>query len=270
MRKLLFITVLSFGLFLSGCDLIPEEYRDQLGDLASDYCEENPDNQVCDLDLTSDELEAYFDDYNDTTLTNQDLADMYFEGVIPEEFSDVRDMRQMYEVTLMFESVTIELDGSFEVTYSEHRSNGDKVVRKRPGRIKYEDNKASIIWDDTIDDDCDMICYEEVKDIDTAGDFYDRFFEDYVDPTISNEEFARIYNQRKFNEEMLQEREADLEGNATITDVTLEMREDGRFDVTYTVQRGNDVIVRKRPGRIQQRADELTVEWDELIDETVE
>lgn len=52
MRKIfLFITVLAFGLVLSGCDLIPQDVQDQIQE---EVCIEDPDNPICALDSLAD------------------------------------------------------------------------------------------------------------------------------------------------------------------------------------------------------------------------
>lgn len=278
MRKIAFGFILVFSFILSGCEFIPEEYRDQLGEYFNDYCEENPEEDVCDLDLTTTELEKYFADYNDSSLSNEELAEKYFDGEMPEDLMEERNIMMENGITLRLDDVVINVDGSFEVTYSEVTADSEACCRKRPGRIEYREGGVSYTWYDGVDDDCDRTDHDTgidddcdlVTDEEEALVFFEGFFTDFVNREITNEEFTRLYFETDMPEDLKIERNAVLEADGIFEEVMILLQEDGTYEVTYSFRIGNDKVVRKRPGRIRQRPDLLLSEWDSLIEEQIE
>jgi hypothetical protein len=159
---LLFMTV---SLTLSGCDFLDPELIEQIKEVATEYCEENPDNEYCNLDFEAElekaemKLTAYFEDYSNSEYTTQELADMYFNGVIPEGFEAEREADLEAGTILSLESISFRLDGGFEISYN--ATTGDDIIlRKRPGRVHYdvENQTSSFEWYDGLDNDCDDVC----------------------------------------------------------------------------------------------------------------
>ena len=57
MKKLLtLVLVLGITITLAGCEYLDPDLVDQIKDIAADYCEENPDDEYCNLDF-EEELE---------------------------------------------------------------------------------------------------------------------------------------------------------------------------------------------------------------------
>lgn len=52
MRKLIvFIAIITIGIFLSGCEYLPEDFQEQL---THELCANEPENPLCDLDLLNE------------------------------------------------------------------------------------------------------------------------------------------------------------------------------------------------------------------------
>lgn len=270
MKKLLtFVLFLVLAVSLAGCDFLDPELVDQLRDIAEDYCEENPDNEYCNLDFEAELEKAevkfadYFEDYSNSEYTHQEIADMYFEGEMPEGFEEDRAADLEAGTVLTLVSLDFRLDGGFNVQYN--ATTGDDIIlRKRPGRVKYdlEAETASIEWYDGEDNDCDDVC----DDVDTTKEVIEQYLMDYADPEMSNQELADKYYGGKLTDEFAAQRDMDLENE--ISFVLLEVLEvvgEDWFEITYEeMTRGNDKVVRKRPGRTVYKNESNLIIWDDV------
>jgi len=264
---LLFMTV---SLTLSGCDFLDPELIEQIKEVATEYCEENPDNEYCNLDFEAElekaemKLTAYFEDYSNSEYTTQELADMYFNGVIPEGFEAEREADLEAGTILSLESISFRLDGGFEISYN--ATTGDDIIlRKRPGRVHYdvENQTSSFEWYDGLDNDCDDVC-DDLEDKDTTKETIMKYFEDYVDAEVSNQELADMYYGGVLTDEFAMQRDKDLEQGILLTLLEIiEREEDSYFEISFEESRqGSDIILRKRPGRTVYKKGSSLIIWD--------
>lgn len=273
MKKLLIlIFLLATTLTLAGCDYLDPELVEQIKDYAKDYCEENPDNEYCNMDFEAEfekaqmTFEQYFDDYSNEEYTAQEIADMYFDGILPEGFEAERAADLEAGTTLSIVSIEFRLDGGFNVSYN--ATTGDDIIlRKRPGRIKYdaESQSSSLEWYDGEDNDCDDLC-DGLDDMDTTKETLTKYFEDYANPELSNQDIVDLYYGGVLNDEFARQRDADLESGIVLTLIDVIEREaDDFFEVTYEISRqGSDIVVRKRPGRTTYKNSSSLIIWDSV------
>jgi hypothetical protein len=271
MKKILTLVLfLVVTLTLAGCDYRDPELIDQIKDIAADYCEENPDDEYCNLDYEAElekievELTHYFEDYSNGEYSNQEIADMYFEGIIPEGFEEQRNMDVEDGIVLSLESIGFRLDGGFDISYTAYQDGEDLLLRKRPGRIKFdaEAKTATIVWYDGLDNDCDGDC-EALEDVDKTKETLTAYFEDYMNPEVSNQDLANKYYGGRVTDEFAMQRDKDLADGVvfTIVDV-MERDDDDFFDITYQMGTGDDLVVRKRPGRTTYKNGSNLINWD--------
>lgn len=271
MKKLLTLVLfLGVVLTLAGCDYLDPDLVDQIKDAAQDYCEENPDAEYCNMDFdeelekTEMKLELYFEDYSNAEYTNQEIADMYFEGVLPEGFEEERNMDLEDEAVLTLDSLDFRLDGGFDITYTVTPKSTDPHVRKRPGRIRFdaEEQSTTITWYDGVDDDCDNVC-DDLDDVTKTKEVMMDYFEDYSNSEMTNQEFADMYFGGLLSDEFAMQRDKDLADGVVLTLVDVMEREDGDFfEISYQRAHGDDLVLRKRPGRTKYSNITLLVIWD--------
>ena len=270
MKKLLtLILFLGVTLTLAGCDYLDQDLVDRVKDYADNYCEENPDSEYCNLDFEAElekvemKLEEYFADYSNAELTNQDIADKYFEGELPDGFEEERDQDLEDEAVLTLKSIDFRLDGGFDITFTTTPKGMDGHDTKRPGRIKFnpETGGASITWYDGEDNDCDDSC-DFLEEIEDAKETFADYFEDYTDKEISHQDFADMYFGGVLTEEFKAQRDKDLADEVEITLLDVVEREaDSFFDITYAVSRAGVDSNRKRPGGTLNKNNSSLVVW---------
>lgn len=271
MKKLLtLILFLTVALTLAGCDFLDPELVEQIKDATSDFCEENPDNEYCNLDFEAElekaemKLTTYFEDYSNNEYTNQELADMYFDGMLPEGFETERDADLEANTVLSLVDIAFRLDGGFNISYN--ATTGDDIIlRKRPGRVKYDadSQSSSIEWYDGLDNDCDGVC-EDLEDKDTTKETIMKYFEDYADAEVSNQDIADMYYGGVLTDEFAMQRNKDLESGIVLTLLeVIEREDDDYFEISYEESRqGTDKVVRKRPGRTVYKEGSSLIIWD--------
>ena len=209
-------------------------------------------------------LTTYFEDYSNNEYTNQEIADMYFEGILPEGYETERDADLEASTVLSLVEISFRLDGGFSISYN--ATTGDDIIlRKRPGRIKYdaESEESSIEWYDGLDNDCDGVC-EDLEDKDTTKETIIKYFEDYADAEISNQDIADMYYGGVLTDEFAMQRDKDLEQGIILTLLEIMEREDDDyFEISYEEsRRGTDKIILKRPGRTVYKSGSSLIIWD--------
>jgi hypothetical protein len=271
MKKILtLVLLLTVSLALSGCDFLDPDLIDQIKEVAGDYCEENPDNEYCNLDFEEElekaemKLKSYFEDYSNNEYTNQEIADMYFDGMIPEGFEEERTADLEAGTVLSLDSLSFRLDGGFDISYA--ATTGDDIIlRKRPGRVHYdvELETSAIVWYDGIDNDCDDDC-DSLEDMDATKETITKYFEDYANAEISHQEIADMYYGGVLLDEFALQRDKDLVDGIVLTLLeVLERVDDDYFEITYEESRqGSDIVVRKRPGRTTYKTGSSLIIWD--------
>ncbi|QMS84723.1 hypothetical protein [Candidatus Xianfuyuplasma coldseepsis] len=234
-----------------------DEGIDEDCDNIEDVCE-NGDSLVGDEAKLL--LEAYFNDYSNPDIDNETFAMYYFNNMVDDMFADMRTQDLAEGAVYELLNVNFFDDGTFEAEFS-RTAGTDYWIRKRPGRIRYETSAFVVEWGNP---------YDEFAMGLEAIDFLKAYFNDYGNPTISNQDFADMYLGGMLTEDFAVKRDMDLADGAVFAYQTVHFNEDGSFEVEYTRTVGEDIILRKRPGRIRKRPDLLTAEWDALIDEHIE
>ncbi|MDC0558914.1 hypothetical protein OAO42_00730 [Candidatus Izimaplasma bacterium] len=220
-------------------------------------------------------LEAFIADYQDPTVSNEEMLSMYFFGIEMGEFLEERT-KDLEEGT-MFTFVSLEpiADGemmmfelTMDVTFDDTTS---QMLVVASGMWITED--LAVLMFRNGDEDCDDYgdhCDGEFLDLESTVIFFEDYLVSYLDVSITDQEFANMYYGGMLTDEFMMMREKDLNDNVTITLDTVTERVDSFFDITFRVVMGDDIILRKRPGRIRQQPDLLTAEWMELMDEDLE
>ncbi|GEM_PF-6693541 len=225
--------------------------------------------------LTVAEFETLFNqfiaDYLNPDITDQQLTETWFDST-DEDFNQGRQANITAGTTITFVSATSVGDNVFEVTVE--FNDGTSTETDTTKISVYDDNGRTVLVFDGVDDDCDGTVDEcNPDDLVTGADaelILEQYFMDYIDDTITNQEFADTYFEGYLDPEFAALRTDELARGVTFDIKSVTHFEDGSFIVEYTLFEGEDMVLRKRPGRIRQRPDLLVVEWDALIDEQVE
>lgn len=274
MKKIIVVAIMvSLTFVLSGCDFLPEDILDQVKQYTDEYCVDNPDHEVCTLDFEAEFEKAelkfadYFADYSNELYTNQEIADMYFEGELDTEFDTERTADLDNGVTLELVSIDFRLDGNFDISYNALVDGDDPLLRKRPGRIHYDvdSGDARIEWLDGEDNDCDGTECADLLDTTETTTLLEQYFIDYMNSVMTNQEIADKYYAGVLTDEFVVMRDQDLIDGIVFTLVSvLEMNDDDFFEITYETQNGDmDKVVRKRPGRIRYKNSSNVIIWGE-------
>jgi hypothetical protein len=270
MKKIfLLLLFFTFSLGLAGCDYLDQDLIDQLTDYANEYCDTNPDSEYCNLDFEA-ELEkaevlfaSYLADYSNSEYTDEQIAEMYLEGELPEWFAEERAADLENGTVLSLEKIDFRLDGGFDVSYNA-TTGEDIILRKRPGRLHLdaENETAKISWYDGIDNDCDDLC-DELQDLDTTKVTMTSYLEDYSNAEISNDDFGKEYYGGRLPEVVASQRTQDLADGVTLTLLDVVESDNMYFDITFEVTLSSgDKVVRKRPGRVRYSESTILIFWD--------
>ncbi len=162
-----------------------------------------------DLEVSYDDAYAYFqsfiDDYLDDTLLSTDVCAEYFpeqEGCATE-----RDESLALGIDVGFDGMTDEGDGVFEVELS---MSDDEITTPETEfeEVTFSyDSEGNIVMEFIHDDD--PIEYGYLTSAD-ALDVIQGFLDDYLDDTITNEQFNQLYFNNMMDEEFFNDRDGDL------------------------------------------------------------
>jgi hypothetical protein len=217
-------------------------------------------------------FEEFILDYLDDSLTNDDLANKWFE-FLDEDFRSGRTNALSSDTTILLKEVLSLGDNRFEITV-EFNDAGSVDTDVSVIQVYLYDGRQVIAFEDKIDDDCNDAVDECHPDDYLFGtelqNALEKYFMDYGDDTISNQEFANEYFGGELSSDFATARDADLVLGFSFDIQSITEFDDGAFVVEYTVFEGEDKVLRKRPGRIRYTSDSLLVEWDQLIDEHLE
>lgn len=206
--------------------------------------------------LTNEEvillLQSYFTDYTDNSITDQQFADMYLDGMVDEGFTMMRrkDINDGAVIELL--NVVFHEDGSFEAEYAVTVAQ-ERYIRKRPGRTHYKtSNTAYIMWEDMKDENVEL-------DPTKVSDMFNQFITDYLDSTISDTELQGMYFGDMNMTWFIENRQMDLDSGIQISsgDVIL-YDESGFFMVNLTITEGEDTFEASVVIKVMKRIDQTT------------
>lgn len=248
-----------------------EVFRQDFGPVISRMKVSEVQQEEVEYDEAIEFFEEFVSNYLDPTVSNEYLYEKFFLNMIDEDEFDGRleELEKGFGIEIVSSSEAE--DGWVSVTLRifEGEMSETEEIKIKVNRI---DMALYLEIEDGVDDDCDGPTDDEcfVRDYTQAYEFYMKYFDDYSNPEITTEEFAAMYFDGHLDEDFKAMREDDLSKGVKTELVELYWRDDSFFDIEYRYQDGDDLILRKRPGRIRQRPDLLTAEWDELIDEHLE
>ena len=214
------------------------------------------------LKIAEELVSEYFTDYSNPDLTDEEIIEEYFYNGAFDGFYEERNTDLENETVLELVSIDFRIDGAFDISYRA-TTRDEQWERKRPGRIVYKSisEEVSIDWlqeSSEIDELCD-----DLLDKDDTLTLFERYFSDYLNDEISNEELASMYYAGKIDEYIFSQREEDLQSNVSIIIIdVIEREEDSFFDIIYEVRSVDERWTRKRPGRtryLDQRNDTSTL-----------
>ncbi|MCF7925986.1 MAG: hypothetical protein K9L74_00215 [Candidatus Izimaplasma sp.] len=233
---------------------------------------DDPMTDTLSLETFESLIKDYFNDYLDDTISDSVLAEMYYDFELKDSFINTRKTYLSNEVMINFISATMMDETLFEVTFEIVENETTRVSQDI--RIEVQNNKPTTslkVLDEDCDDDTVIACPgddDELVTGDDANTFIYNYFLDYLDPDISDQQFADMYLGGQLEDDWSETRQYDLENDITITIKDIFFNDNNEFLVEYEYQDGDDLLLRKRPGRIRKRPDMLQAEWDSLIDES--
>jgi hypothetical protein len=280
-RFFLFFGLIITSLTLTACDFIPEDIIDQIDQATEEICLEDPDNPVCDIEslddieesvvrgLVTDAVALLNDPDNNAcdtvfSVTNPDLIDRCKAGeLVSEDITGFTiDSYEQDGDTYIFKG-TNEMGDPLEISVTV--GSLEELMKLTSFTAKTPD----VCADDCDDGDTEVKPFETV-DQDEALAYIEAFFQDFVDPTMSNPMFSENYLEGDMVESLIDERNDIINNNVEATLRNVYFNDLNEFVIEYEYRQGDDLILRKRPGRIRKRPDLLTSEWDELIDSSIE
>ncbi len=231
----------------------------------------------CEVEMvTLEEFETMFTqfvvDYLDSSISDAALGDLYFADEFDTSFIENRLQDQEDGLLITYVSAIMSDDNEFVVTLTLDK-DGESMTQDIKVRVmKRIDQTTPLLLaiDTGIDNDCndtDDCKLDEFVTGEEAVNFLEQYFLDYVDSSISNDDFNDLYFDGNAEDSFFERRTMDVNEGAVYALRNIMFMEDGSYVVEYTKQVGEYITLTTQYGRIRKRPDLLMQEWDSLIEE---
>ena len=256
-RLVVLIVMVVTGLSLVGCDTLPTD--------VDDGNEENLSQEAFEV-----LIDNYLTDYVDASISTATFADTYFGVEMGNRFIMKREYDLADDVTFELVSTKILDTNLFEVTYVETKGE-EQYTRVREIRTEVQNNKQYLF--DVSDEDCDddgvVACpADELIHEDEVTTFIKTYYEDYLDLDISDQAFADMYMGGEFEDDWTQTRSSAIRNDITVTVKEIYLNDNNEFAAEIEYQDGDDLVLRKRPGRTKYS--NITLERGYVLDEAMD
>jgi len=222
---------------------------------ADDSCDNDCDG-LLDIDETFMVFKQFALDYFDSSITNDELGNMYFGGMLPEGMKESREEEILAGNSVTVISIMPAADGFFKVEL-EFTEGTEVMTQSLNIRVNRIEMAYKIEFEDGEDNDCDgEVCYDDfvILGIEETMDVFTEYFSNYSNSNVSDQMLANMYFAGMFDETFKTQREQDLLDGVMFTLIKVEVLEDGYYDISFEETRGNDILLRKRPGRVHYSA----------------
>ena len=192
----------------------------------------------------------YIDDYFDTTISFDELNNLYFDNKMDEEYDRLRqlDIENELVVNVLDDSVPIKDDlGYYTLSLEIVTSKGNLYEEVSIKPIRLELSRIDINPTPVVSD------YYSISEVE---EYFRTFLVDYLDPDSDGDTISDSYFGGTISPAFLTQRDMFFDDGTTVTMVGISARSnfnvDSFFDISYEVRTGDDVKPKKVKIRVNR------------------